>query len=242
MGPDGKAEPANEGVRVESEPRTFHVLPYETAMDLLVAEEREAFLRIESKPSGSKLVIHSKGEEEGKAPPEPLVAPWEGWLPLGTYAVDVSAEGYLPETQEVKLERRKQRQLVVTLERVPVPGARSSASFVGIIAAYGVGALGIGLGAATGVVAKEELEEVRNRCGGTQCVAEEAQNLDDVRRLGNASTAGFVLGTLGVAAGTGLLLWSKYGAENTRKGDRASLGVRWGAGVGLGGFFVKGSF
>ncbi|WP_437682739.1 PEGA domain-containing protein [Sorangium sp. So ce131] len=101
---------ANEGAKVASSVETARVNLYEETRVVLGAEEQDTSLRVESTPEGATVRVDSK--EVGKAP-------WEGRLPLGEHEIEVSARGFFSAKQTVQLERRKQRELSVSLERQP---------------------------------------------------------------------------------------------------------------------------
>jgi hypothetical protein len=71
---------------------------------------------------------------------------------------------------------------------------------------YGLGALGVGLGVGAGFAAKGLTKTVEKECPQYQCPSSAAGDLSAARGLGTASTVGFVLAGVGVAAGTVLLI------------------------------------
>ncbi|WP_165374046.1 MULTISPECIES: PEGA domain-containing protein [Sorangium] len=105
---DAPAMAAKEGAKVASSVETARVSLYEETRVVLGAEEQDTSLRVESTPEGATVRVDSK--VVGKAP-------WEGRLPLGEHEIEVSASGFYSAKQAVQLERRKQRQLSVSLER-----------------------------------------------------------------------------------------------------------------------------
>lgn len=111
---------------------------------------------------------------------------------------------------------------------VPAKGPEeesSKGSLMPSIAAFSVGALGLSVGAITGAVSMPEA--------------------DAARTLGNVSTASFIVGGVGVAAGVLLLLLPPGGTPALGTSARAAppaSGVTWSAGLGLGRIDIRGSF
>ncbi|WP_437552555.1 PEGA domain-containing protein [Sorangium sp. So ce367] len=221
---------ADDGAKVASGVEVASVKLYEDTRVVLGAEEQDASLRVESTPEQATVSIDAR--VVGKAP-------WEGRLPLGAHVIEVSAGGFFSTKQTVQLERRKQRELSVSLERQPdlVTEARAARTRnIGVGLAYGVGVAGLGVFAVTGGLALDKINELDARCPNKQCPSTEAGNQRAVEALGTAATVGLLVGGLGVAAGTGVLLLTRPGGSKRRPGPS----VR--AGVGLGGFEVKGRF
>ncbi|WP_187345747.1 PEGA domain-containing protein [Sorangium cellulosum] len=227
---DAPTTVAEHGAKVASSVTTASVRLYEETRVVLGAEEQDASLRVESTPTGATVRIDSKAV--GKAP-------WEGRLPLGKHEIEVSAGGFFPAKQTVQLERRKQRELSVSLERQPDLEAEARAARnrkIGVGLAYGVGVAGLGVFAVTGGLALNRLNELNARCPNKQCPSTEAGNQRAAEALGTAATVGLVVAGLGAGAGTAVLLLTRPGDGERRVGPSVS------AGVGLGGFEVRGRF
>ncbi|WP_437758972.1 PEGA domain-containing protein [Sorangium sp. So ce1389] len=222
--------PAEDGAKVASGFEATSVRLYEETRVVLGAEEQDASLRVESTPEGATVRIDAR--VVGKAP-------WEGRLPLGQHVIEVSAGGFFSAKQTVQLERRKQREFSVSLERQPDLVAEARAARIrklGAGLAYGVGVAGLGVFAVAGGLALDKVNELDARCPNKQCPYTEAGNRRTAAALGTAATVGVVAGGLGVAAGTALLLLVR-----PERGERHA-GPSVSAGVGLGGFEVKGMF
>ncbi|WP_437930595.1 PEGA domain-containing protein [Sorangium sp. So ce291] len=227
---DAPTTVAEHGAKVVSRVATASVRLYEETRVVLGAEERDASLRVESTPKGALLMI-----DDGQVG----LTPWEGRLPLGEHVIEVSARGFVSAKQTVQLERRKQRELSVSLERQPdlVAEARAARNRkIGVGLAYGVGVAGLGVFAVTGGLALDRVDDLDERCPDKQCPSTEAGNQRVAAALGTAATVGLVVGGLGAAAGTTVLLLTRPGGGERGAGSSVS------AGVGLGGFEVRGRF
>ncbi|WP_437977959.1 PEGA domain-containing protein [Sorangium sp. So ce295] len=218
---------AEEGAKVASGVEVASVRLYEETRVVLGAEEQDASLRVESTPEGATVSIDAR--VVGKAP-------WEGRLPLGEHVIEVSADGFVSATRTVQLERRKQRELSMSLAD-RLAGERAARNRkIGVGLAYGVGAAGLGVFAVAGGLALGKVNGLDARCPDKQCPSTEAENQRAAAALGTAATVGLVVAGLGAAAGTTVLLLTR--PESDEKG----AGVTVSAGVGLGGFELKGRF
>lgn len=222
---------AREGAKMGSPSMTAPVRLYEVTPVTLAAEELDASLRIESTPAGASVTID--GAVLGRTP-------WEGRLGLGPHTVVLGADGFSRSSQEVRLLRRKQRELQVVLEREPDTARLRRARNVGAGVGYGVGALGLGVFAVAGGLALSRSSAVKAQCdpsglcapkktGDTMAITALQSDLDAARTLGTVSTVGLVVGSVGVAFGTVAVIVGR-----PRPG--------WRAGVGLGRFDLEGSF
>jgi hypothetical protein len=79
-------------------------------------------------------------------------------------------------------------------------------SLVPALVGFGVGVVGLGLGAVTGALSMSKVSDIKSQCPGNRCPASEQSNIDSAKSLGTVSTVGFIVGGVGVAAGTVLLL------------------------------------
>ncbi|WP_437935885.1 PEGA domain-containing protein [Sorangium sp. So ce341] len=127
-------------------------------------------------------------------------APWEGRLPLGEHVIEVSAGGFFPANRTVRLERRKQRELSVSLERRPDPVAEARAAMnrkIGVVLAYGVGAAGLGVFGVAGALALDKVKELDARCPDKQCPSTQEGERRAAAALGTTATVGLVVGGSG---------------------------------------------
>ncbi|WP_129579136.1 MULTISPECIES: PEGA domain-containing protein [Sorangium] len=233
--PGEKREAARQGAKMESGVETVSVRLYDVAEVMLGAEDRDASLKVESVPRGATLWID--GKEAGQTP-------WEGRLPLGDHRIDVRAEGYIGVRQDVKLERRKQREVTVALDRVPQEPGFWTAEFwtarkVGATAAYGAGVLGLGVFAVSGALALNTSADLKEACPGGLCPRDRAGQKERAHALGVTALAGLIAGGAGAVTGTVVLLTVHPKGEERRVRTAATA---WKVGLGPLGFSVGGSF
>jgi hypothetical protein len=231
----GKLSAPRGNVELGTQPVSVPIKLRETTKLTLTAEALDTSLRIEPTPGGARVSIDSVAVGLGA---------WEGRLRVGEHKVEVSADGFLTETRRVTLERQKRQ--VVTIE---LPRDRTAAGFrtprnVAAGISFGVGALGLGLGAVTGVLALVKGNDVKSRCTGDVCALSAQGDLDAIHTLGTLSTVGFVIGGVGVAAGAVVLVVSRSGGASRRPGDAsaAAPGPAFRLGAGLGRLSLEGSF
>ncbi|WP_437502405.1 tetratricopeptide repeat protein [Sorangium sp. So ce1099] len=127
----------------------------------------------------------------------------------------------------------------------PAPQAGGGGSLLPAGLAFGLGAVGLGVGAATGIVSLSKVSDIKSQCDGRRCPAELQGDADTATTLGHVSTVGFIVGAASAAAGVVLLVVRPGGdgaPDAAGAAPRARRGVVWSAGVGLGGVALQGSF
>lgn len=88
--------------------------------------------------------------------------------------------------------------------------------------AFGVGGVGLGLGAVTGILAIGKHSDLSKACN-PNCGPDQQSNLDSYHTLGTLSTVGFIVGGVGAAAGVTLLLLQPKASEASPAAPSASL-------------------
>ncbi|MEP7121383.1 MAG: PEGA domain-containing protein [Byssovorax sp.] len=205
-------------VELGTQPVSVPIRLREVTKLTLMAESLDTSLRVEPMPGGASVSIDSVVVGRGS---------WEGRLRVGEHRVEVTADGFLPQTRRVSLEREKRLVVKIDMER-----DRSAAGFqttrnAAAGSAFAVGALGLGVGAVAGALALGKIHEVESRCVGFRCPPSERANVSAAGTLGNVSTVGLVVGGIGVAVGSIILVSLRTGA--TAPG-RASAALRLGVG------------
>jgi len=217
------------GARMESASKTVSVGFYKEARAVLSADDLDTSLRVDATPAGATLRID--GRDVG-------VAPWDGRLPLGEHAIEVRSKGYFVSKQRVTLERRKQRELSIALERVPEPPGFWTGRTVGTTAGLGVGLIGLGFFGVAGGLALKNASELRDACQQGICPGGKIEQLEETHTLGNVALAGMIVGGVGVVAGAAVWVFAAPKEQKRETREQAGIGVR----VGVGGVSVEGRF
>jgi len=147
----------------------------------------------------------------------------DGAVPMnpGEYQVTAEADGYQPFDRTVNLEEGDRQSLEITLKKIGAKDGEDEADEKGsgglspipAYIAWGVGGVALGLGVGFGIAAIKSTNEVLQfyNCDNSVCPPEAADDLATARLNGNISTAGFVIGGVGAAAGTVLFLFADTG-------------------------------
>lgn len=97
-------------------------------------------------------------------------------------------------------------------ERQPNHAPNRTAAYV----ALGVGVAGVGAGSVLGILTMNQRKDLKDSCPNDICQAEQEQDLEDAKRLGNFSTIAFGVGAAGFVLGTVL-----YFTAGPSSSDRA---------------------
>jgi hypothetical protein len=90
----------------------------------------------------------------------------------------------------------------------PAPSPSGESSHAWTYAAFGVGAAGVVAGATFGLLAMGAASDLEAACPGRVCPASQQGALDDAKRFASLSTAGWIVGAVGLAAGAALVFTS----------------------------------
>ena len=110
----------------------------------------------------------------------------------------------------------------------PAPLPAPSTNRTGAYLAFGVGAVGIGVGSALGIMTMQERQELKSTCPADTCPPAQQGALDSARRLGTLSTVAFGVGGAGLVLGTVLFFTASPSST-----DRAATPARRQAGLSL---------
>jgi hypothetical protein len=141
-------------------------------------------------------------------------------IPLdpGEHRVLASAPGSPPVSKLVRLrEGDDPARVVLELASADPAPPRDEADARGSILpgaiTLGAGALGLGVGALTGAIAASKTSELKERCVGVHCPAEDADEADSAKTFATVSTVSFVVGGVLTAGGVVLLLTRPGGSS-----------------------------
>jgi hypothetical protein len=156
----------------------------------------------------------------------------------GGAEIEVSAEGYFTQTEQVLLTAGEKLEVSMTLKPEPpkpaievAPVASEPAVLVGPVqntsvgsaatveerqapsyapayVSYVVGALGLGVGAYYGLSAMSDYDTLKSKCTNNICPAGESDTLESAKTKGTIATVGFGVGAGAIVLGTILLLTS----------------------------------
>lgn len=169
------------------------------------------------------LTVHVVGTEKAHIEVDGREVEGETETPVdpGKHAIGVDAEGFESADTTVTVADSEHKQVTLTLtpgtpKEAPKPKTTPGTKWPAI-ASFVVGAAGIGVGAAFGVLAFDETNKAKSYCKDNVCPnrPEVIDARDVAIANGNVSTVGFVVGGVGVAAGVILAL--TVGASHTEK-------------------------
>ncbi|MEO5729008.1 MAG: hypothetical protein ABI134_17635, partial [Byssovorax sp.] len=147
----------------------------------------------------------------------------------GEHALVATVEHAAPIHRTVTLNEGATAKLHLTFDEEAEGPPGSSA--VPALIVFGVGAVGLGVGAITGALALDEASDLKARCLPTKrCPALDQARADAAGRLADASTIGFIAGGAAVVTGVVLLLVRPSGGAAPRTGASP---VRFNVGLGV---------
>jgi hypothetical protein len=162
----------------------------------------------------------------------------------GDHVVKASADGYKVAEQRFTVAEGKDAAVTITMEKdatasasppaagatpapttttpgTPAPpavdvgtkGGSSNKTFAFV--AYGVGGVGLVVGAVTGLIAMGKHNDLSNNCKNGTCGPDQQSNVDGYHTMGTLSTVGFIVAGVGAVAGTVLLLTAPKDTTST---------------------------
>jgi hypothetical protein len=165
----------------------------------------------------------------------------------GDHTIAASLDGASGQSQRVQIAESELREVDLDfgapgvtppppmgpVDAPPTPTSGRKGSIVPGVVALSVGAAGLGVGIATGVLALGKMSDLRAACPSNPCSPTHQGLADTTRTFGNVSTAGFVVGGVAAAAGIVLVIVRpRFGAADTPPpaGAPASATLRVGPG------------
>jgi hypothetical protein len=166
----------------------------------------------------------------------------------GNVSVTVSGDGILKAMKDVTLTEGEVRDVDVELVAAPGPQGRAVPTDQGttgtatsplVYVGFGIGAVGIVAGAATGWMASSKTSDLQDKCENSVCPPSLHGDYDAANRLATISNVSFGVGLVGIGVGVyGLLA----GSDVQQDPSQGSEGVRWQAMVGPGMTGFQGRF
>lgn len=171
------------------------------------------------------LTVHVTGPSKARVEVDghEVEAEQEAPVDPGKHTIGVDADGYESADTSVTVGDGEHKQVTIDLTPSPTKKEAPKVTSSGgtkwpAIASFVVGAAGIGVGAAFGVMAFDETNKAKAYCDENGVCPNKPEVIDARNTAianGNVSTVGFVIGGVGVAAGVVLLL--TVGASRTEK-------------------------
>ena len=181
----------------------------------------------------------------------------------GQHVVKASAEGYRPAETKFSVAEAGSAEAKLKLEKspdepvaavVPATGSTEPAADSGTkpgstqrtaaLVAWGVGGVGLVIGAITGIVAVGKHGDLSDQCANGTCPSNLQSDVDSYKTMGTLSTIGFVVA--GIGAATGAVLWFTAPKEKSSppaaSGAAPSLKPTVSPYIGLGAAGVSGRF
>lgn len=126
----------------------------------------------------------------------------------------------------------------------PAADKKSSSNKTLAIVAFGVGGVGLAVGAVTGLLAMGKAGDLDEKCGadGKACPGDVQSDIDSYKTMGTISTIGFIAGGVGIAAGAVLWFTAPKETASAGSGHYATVKPSFQPYVGLGSAGVTGRF
>lgn len=222
-------------------PKAF-VKAQERAKELLpAARAKIAKLTVTvNAPKGAEIAVRVDGEPMNSANlgTERPVDP-------GEHTIEASAPGHTSAKAKAQLKEGGAESVTLTIEvdpnapkvavshptdpkpkdTPPPPPPRESSSKVPVFLAFGVGLVGIGVGATFGVLASGKKSDLDGSCNADKrCPPDQEGTLNSAKTFSTVSTIGFIVGGIGIATGTVLLVTSSGGSKTGSVSPFVGLG------------------
>jgi hypothetical protein len=169
-------------------------------------------------PRGTRVTLTIDGEATSNA-----IVDMDRRIDPGPHAIRVMAEGFLPGEESLSLAEGQTKSVRIELRADPnykpveaaavlaQPAVVSKSSRLPAWIAFGIGAVGLGVGTYGAIAVRSKTNMFGNRCDANRvCPTEFQSDIRDAKTLASVSTAGFVTAGVGLAAGVALLVTARH--------------------------------
>jgi hypothetical protein len=178
------------------------------------------------KPSADQVTVKIDGDEHDPAEGELRFNP-------GSYEIVATAQGFKTFRKKVVLAEGDRESVEISLKGGPVEKKPveeeddddGGLSPVPAYVAWGLGAVGLGVGIGFGIAAIQTTNNVVELygCEDNECPPEAEEDIAVAQLNGNLSTAGFIVGGVGIAGGTILYLLADTGDDEDESGADSAI-------------------
>jgi hypothetical protein len=186
-----------------------------------VADAKKLLGEIEKRIPWINLSVGTLGDKKVKTFIDDSEVDASNEVPVdpGEHHISAEAPGYEQTDKTVSVEEGEHKRVRLVLkkangdDKAPVISESGGSSKAPAVIAFSLGAVGLGLGAAFGVIASNQTQAVRDQCPNDVCPPSVSDDLATAKANGNVSTIAFIAGGVGVATGVVLLLSSLGGKK-----------------------------
>ncbi len=215
----------------KGEPEAFATARAEaTQLDLEVAARVPAVVIVVRGATPDHVTVDGE-----KVPTESLGLPFR--VNPGSHVISAVRAGSPSATVTVAMEERQTRRVVLQLTAAPTPTPEDPPApdprpddgavppWVLPLVGFGVGGVGLVVGAVTGGLSLSKTAALEEQCGGSVCPEARRDEHEDIITLANVSNVGLAVAGAGAIVGVvGLVLWFTAPTPDNAEGARPTFG------------------